>query len=363
MTGKRITLRALLTTAALLPAVVPASCDSPGPAVAPSTQPVALKSAPAGIMGTRTELTVVVAGTDTAAGRSALASAEGALRDVEAMMSTFLAGSAVSRFNAAGAGEEVELSAELIALLDRARTFTERSDGAFDVTCRAIVQLWKQAAKAGRAPSEQDLAGARARVGMDRLKVASGKAVKDVEGLELDLGAIAKGYGVDKAAQALKRTAAVQGALINVGGEIRCFGARPDGTAWRIGVQHPFRKGLCGALHLTDAAVATSGDYRRFVTINGVRYSHIVDPRTARPVRETHSVTVVSLGAAGRNPSCTDADAWATAVSVLGPAGLKKLGGTGIEALIITGTPEAPEIHQTPGFGRLLAPGTKIELD
>ena len=314
-------------------------------------------------MNTETQLTVVVPASGAAAGRLALTAAEGALRDVEAMMSPFLAASPVSRFNAAGAGEAVSLPPELTSLLKRAGRFTERSDGAFDVTVGPIVKLWGRARKTGRRPDAKELAAARARVGMEHLSVAGGEAVKKIDGLELDLGAIAKGYGVDAAAEAMKRTAGVRGGLVNVGGEIRSFGAKGDGAAWRVGVRHPFRQGLCGVMALTDAAVATSGDYERFVMIDGVRHSHIVDPRTGMPVRRTHSVTVVSPGGAGREPSCTDADAWATALSVLGAAGLKKLEGTGIEALVITGTPEAPGIHMTAGFAALLAPGTKIELD
>ncbi len=362
-TRKRTILAAVLTALLVLPLIAPISCDSRDSSIAPTSRLVTLTSSPEGIMGTRTELTVVVDANDTAAGRAAMAAATGALRDVEAMMSSFLAASPVSRFNAAKAGEAVDIPPELAALLGEARRFTELSGGAFDVTVGPIVQLWKAAGKTGKAPSEAELARVRARVGMDRLKVASGKAVKAVDGLWLDLGGIAKGYGVDRAAEALTAVKAVRGGLVNVGGEIRSFGVKPDRSAWRIGVQHPFRKGLAGVMALTDAAVATSGDYERFAVIDGVRYSHIVDPRTARPVRDTHSVTVVSLPMAGRAPSCTDADAWATALSVMGPAGLAKLEGTGIEAAIITGTPEKAEIHQTPGFARLLAPGTKIELD
>ena len=358
---RRNILRVLLT-AALLSVALGVSCDSRGRGGA-AAGPVTMASSPAGIMGTQTELTVVVGGGDAAAGRAALQAAEGALRDVEAMMSPFLAASPLSRFNAAPAGEAVPLPAELAGLLERARTFTERSDGAFDVTVGPIVQLWKRAGKAGRVPRESELAEARARVGMENLTVSDGEAVKKIDGLELDLGAIAKGYGVDKAAEAMRRTAGVRGGLVNVGGEVRSFGAKGDGAAWRIGVRHPFRQGLYGVMVLGESAVATSGDYERFVEIGGVRYSHIVDPRTAQPVRQTHSVTVVSRGGDGRQPSCTDADAWATALSVMGAAGLGRLDGTGIEALVISGTPEKPEIQMTPGFATLLEPGTKIQLD
>ena len=324
----------------------------------------AVRATPPGIMGTRCELTVVVPADRADAARRALASAENALRDVEALMSDRLTDSALSRFNAAGAGEQVPLPGPLVDLIRRAVGFSARSEGAFDVTCRPVVELWRRSARAVRPPAQQQIAEARKRVGSRHLKIGPDGAAKLADGLQIDLGGIAKGHGIDRAAETLQSAEAAVGGIVNVGGDLRCWGRSAAGRAWRVGIQHPFREDLCGTLRLTDAAVATSGDYRRGFRIAGRRYSHIVDPRTGRPVEQTHSVTVVSLPAAGRKPSATAADAWATALSVLGPAGAGRMRAEpGLEAMIVTGTADDPSIHLTEGFRRLLAPDGKIKLD
>jgi thiamine biosynthesis lipoprotein len=198
---------------------------------------------------------------------------------------------------------------------------------------------------------------------MGNVRVGTAGAAKLVDGVELDLGALAKGYAADQAAAVLAAAAETTGGMVNLGGDLRCFGLSPRGGPWRVGIRHPFGEGNCGVLELTDAAVATSGDYYRYFEIAGRRYSHIFDPRTGRPARNTPSVTVVSLPAAGRPPSAAQADAWATALSVLGPAGLKKLAARpGLHAMIVVGDPDAHQVHMTEGFRRLLSPPGRIEL-
>lgn len=324
--------------------------------------PVTLRSAPPAVMGTECELKIVVPRHRSGEGRRALASAGDALRDVEALMSVHLADSALSRFNAAGANQPVELPQELLRVLWAAKRMARASDGAFDATCRPVVRLWKDSAKSGRTPTDEQIANALRHVGTRHLALGNGAASKRVEGLELDLGGIAKGYAVDQAAELLQSCPGATGGIVNAGGDLRCFGSAPGGGPWRVGIQHPFREGLCGALSVTDAAVATSGDYRRHFEIGGRRYSHIVDPRTGRPVERTHSVTVVSMGGPGRRPSATDADGWATALSVLGPAGLERIEAEpGLEALIVTGTPARPEVHMTRLFRLLLRADIRLD--
>lgn len=324
--------------------------------------PVTLRSAPLAVMGTQCELTILVPRHRSGEGRLALESAAGALRDVEALMSVHLADSALSRFNAAAANQPVELPEELLRVLWAAKRMARASDGAFDATCRPVVRLWKDSARSGRTPTDEQIANALRNVGTRHLALGDGVASKRVEGLELDLGGIAKGYAVDRAAELLQSCPAATGGIVNAGGDLRCFGNAPGGGPWRVGIQHPFREGLCGALSVTDAAVATSGDYRRYVEIGGRRYSHIVDPRTGRCVERTHSVTVVSVGGPGRRPSATDADAWATALSVLGPEGLERIEAEpALEALIVTGTPARPEVHMTRRFRLLLRAGIRLD--
>jgi len=169
----------------------------------------------------------------------------------------------------------------------------------------------------------------------------------------IDLGGIAKGYGIDQAVQALKDDG-VSGGLVNVGGDIRCFGRPPKGDLWEIKIKDPFKKeGIFAKLGIKSGAVCTSGNYFRFVEIGDKRFSHIIDPRTGIPAEAAASVTVMA-------PTAITADAWATALSVLGPSGLEIIPeNKSIEAMIITGTPDNPEVHMTEGFEKLLIKGLK----
>ena len=141
-------------------------------------------------------------------------------------------------------------------------------------------------------------------------------------------------------------------------GSIHQVGAALDGDSWKIGITNPFDPDkLCGRLALREGAVATSGNYRRFSVIDGKRYSHILDPRTGRPTDAAASVTVIA-------PDCTTADVWATALSVLGTEGLKKVEAIdGLEAMMIVGTPDDHRIEMTSGFKEYLAGGKPITLD
>ena len=170
-------------------------------------------------------------------------------------------------------------------------------------------------------------------------------------GLQLDLGGIAKGYAVDVAYDRLVGKG-VDNAMVNLGGNIRCRGLARRGTPWRVGVRDPFdRETIVGVLRLTDGlAVATSGNYERFVTIAGERYAHILDPRTGYPVKGMAGVTVVA-------GSALEADAMSTSLFVLGmEEGLQVLGELeSCEALFVPD--EQPlSIYITPGFGRYFTP-------
>jgi len=307
---------------------------------------VRVTSRPAGVMGTECELTLVVPSGKTDLGEEVLRRAETALRDVETRMSTHLDVSEVARLNSAGAGEVVGLSAETLELLRISRDLSRGSEGAFDVTCAPIVEVWKRAGKRGTIPSQGEIEAARRESGWTNIELLPHGARKRISEARIDLGGIAKGYGIDRAARVITE-GGVLAALINVGGDVKCLGTNQGGDEWTVGVQSPFEEDLIATLKLSDLAVCTSGNYRRFVEIDGKRYSHIVDPRTGRPAEMTPSVTVVA-------PSATVADAWATALSVLGIEGLDLLPpGGGIEAMILVGDEEGHEFHVTPGFEAL----------
>ena len=316
-------------------------------------RPVTVVSRPVGIMGTQTQMSAVVPGPRRALGERALGEAEQVLRDVEAKMSTWLADSELSRFNAAGGGREMALSPETMEVLRAARRLAGETHGAFDVTVRPIIDLWKQAGKNRRVPTDAALAAARKASTWWQIELRSGGAVKHAATASVDLGGIAKGYAIDRAAEAMAK-AGVRGGLVDVGGDIRCFGRRADGGKWRVGIRDPFdphAPDLFAVVGIRAGAACTSGNYFRFTEIAGRRYSHIYDPRTGRPADAAPSVTVVA-------PTAMTADAWATALSVLGPDGLQYLPPDGgIEAMLVIVGPDDWRVHFTDGFRALLLEG------
>jgi thiamine biosynthesis lipoprotein len=238
---------------------------------------------------------------------------------VNALMSTWDAGSELSGLNAHRGEAAFPLSPATLEVLRLARDVSERSEGAFDVTVGPLVGAWGFGAGArvpGGDPDPAALAVLRARVGygMLELDLERGRVHKRRPDVEVDLSAIAKGFGVDEVARALERLG-YGSFFVEVGGEVRCRGTRPEGGAWRVGIERPDSEGrvVHAWLELQDSAMATSGDYRSYYEREGRRLSHIVDPRTGVPVgHDGASVSVVHVEAAV-------ADAWATALSVLGP--------------------------------------------
>ena len=320
----------------------------PGPGSRPDTggmvvsDVVDTKREISGVMGTDVTLIAVGAEEDV---DQAVAAAEAELRRVEALMSVQLENSQLALLNAASAGEEITLPSELLALLRRSRTLAKETDGAFDVTCLPLSRAWMAAGKTGNLPTDAALAEAMRRTGWTRFVFSGRSVTKLADGAAVDLGGIAKGYGIDCAIAAMRRAGAA-GGLVDAGGDVRCFGEPIRYKLWRVGVQNPVRsrvRPLLLRLSLTNKAVATSGDYQRFETINGRRYSHIKDPRTGRSVEGASSVTVIADDA-------TTADAWATALSVLGPDGLSLVKARGMEAMMVHNGPDGPKVHATDGF-------------
>jgi len=209
------------------------------------------------------------------------------------------------------------------------------------------MDLWKAAGEANTPPTEEALAEARGRVGYEKLILDEKNRTVQfaVKGMRVDLGGIGKGYAVDKAIEAIKELGAL-GAMVDLGGNIRCFGQPPRGQeCWRVGVQDPNvspddmdASRILLVLAITNESVATSGDYRRFVKVHGEKQSHILDARTGRGADKLVSDTIIA-------PDATTADALSTAVNVLGPekglALIERL--AGVEAiLILPGDPAHP---------------------
>ncbi len=261
------------------------------------------------VMGTIAEITVIA--DDFGRGEHAIDAAFAELTGVERTMSRFLPESDVGRANALAFHQPVAVSGPTRDVLDAALRWAHASDGAFDPAIGRVVELWDVNHRYEPPPDApvRRLAGRHlfhgVELGMERGQPAV--AFRSPE-IHLDLGGIAKGYGVDRASDAL-RALGVRDALINVGGDLVAMGMAPDGSPWRIGIQSPVDPDeLLGVLDVSDRAVATSGDYVQFFRFRGVRYHHLMDPATARPKQTSeHSVTVEA-------ETCMNADAAATAV-------------------------------------------------
>jgi thiamine biosynthesis lipoprotein len=326
-------------------------------------RPVSLDSGSRQIMGTFAR--VVAVGKNSRQAKNCIDAAFEQLQLVNNLMSIYRPESEISLVNRDAYHSPVEVSESVFEVLRRSVEFSKKSNGGFDVTVGPFMDLWRSAEKQQVTPTEQQLADAKAKVGYEKLILdEANKTVRfAVEGMRLDLGGIAKGYGIDLAVEAMQARGAV-GGMVDVGGDIRCFGAAPEGKPkWTVGLQDPAAADeyvLGGSvllvLELTDRAVTTSGNYRRFVTIAGKRYSHIVNPATSTSAEELSSVTVIAKNA-------TDADALATAVTVLGPekglALIESLPDT--EAILITAGPQFNRIL-TSGVGKYVrsaSPGSQ----
>lgn len=314
-------------------------------------------------MGTTWSVVLGASGRSRDEVRRAGAAVDAAFAAIERRMSTWDPDSELSRFNRHGSGEPYPLSSETLAVLAIAQEVSERTQGAFDVTVRPLVAAWGFGAGArapGAAPEPAELATLRARVGFRLLELdhAGGTARKRHPRLECDLSAIAKGFGVDRAAEALADLGFAD-FLVELGGEVRVGGERPGGGAWRVAIEWPDADSREAkvSVELGDAALATSGDYRSFYEQGGERFSHLLDPRTGRPVRHgLASVSVVHREAAL-------ADAWATALAVLGPAeGFARAEVEGLGAYFVERTSAGGfRAHSTSGFPPVRAAAPRAE--
>lgn len=235
---------------------------------------------------------------------------------IDATMSTYREDSELSRLNRATPGSWFQLSGELMQVLMTAIQVGTQSGGAYDVTVGPLVDLWGfgPGAPVVQPPKPEEIQARLAQVGQQHLRFnLHGGSVMKQRKLAVDLSSLAKGYAVDRAARWLGENG-VQRFLLEVGGEMKLSGHSGRGDQWRVAIEQPDAGGraVAATLQASDVAVATSGDYRNFFDYQGKRYSHTIDPRSGWPVaHDLVSVTVV-------HPSAMLADAWATALSVLG---------------------------------------------
>jgi len=279
---------------------------------------------------------------DAAAAEAAMEAVLAEMRRVDALMSSFRPGSELSRINREAGARAVAVSPELFALIRRAQAISALSGGAFDITYASVGHLYNF--RQGIAPDDGALEQALPAV--DYRSLVLDPAARSVRfarpGMRIDLGGIAKGHAVDRAI-ALLRARGVREALVSAGGDTRILGDH-HGRPWLTGIRDPRRPPGTSAvvLPLADTAISTSGDYERYFERDGVRYHHIISPRTGRPARAARSVTILG-------PDATTTDALSTTVFVLGPrAGLALVERLeGIEAVIIDA---AGRVHYSSGL-------------
>lgn len=288
------------------------------------------------------------------------------LDEVVAQMSPWERESDITRFNRASAGSWQVLPPAFFEVLQYALQVARDSAGAYDPTAGALVGAWGFGPE-GRydepgfePPSASAIAAARAVGGWQRLEIdAPNRRVRQPGGLHIDLSAVAKGYAVDRVAAMLAARFGFDDTLVEVGGELRGHGLKPDAQPWWVALESAPR--WCGAELIADAglpltrialhglSVATSGDYRRFFRRGDVRYAHTIDPRDGLPI--AHGVALVTV----LHERCMAADALSTALTVLGPtAGMAWAEERGIAAMFVARGPDGSlEAHESRAFAAL----------
>ncbi len=270
-------------------------------------------------MATRFEL--LLHGDDPVRLRSA---GEEALQEIEAMeaqLSLYKPESDISRINTRASRDPVKLEPRVFALLQRAVELYRLTDGAFDITVSPLMEIWGLMGGKGSVPGSLELEAAQQRVGSEHILLdpADSTVRLAIDGLRIDLGAIGKGYAIERAVEILK-DCGVGSALIHGGtSSIFALGAPPDAQAWRVAIQDPVtQQALPEPLDLRDSSLSVSAVHGKSFVCEGRQYGHVIDPRTGRP-------TEAALLAAVWGPSPTDTDALSTALLVLGQPGLQKV--------------------------------------
>lgn len=237
------------------------------------------------------------------------------LQTINQHMSTYIPDSEIMLLNRAEVGEWHYVSEPLREVLEISAGISRKSGGAFDITVAPLVNVWGFGPKrhTDQRPSDAAIVDAKTFVGFQHLEL-TGHQVRKLVDLQLDLSAVAKGYGVDWIANFLDARG-IKHYMVEIGGELRLKGLNAKGLPWRIAIERPeaWQGSVHKAIALTDCGMATSGDYRNYFEQDGKRFSHTIDPLTGYPIEHNlASVTVVAATSA-------EADAWATAINVLGP--------------------------------------------
>lgn len=270
-------------------------------------------------MGSAFEITVV--GDDANQANKHIDAAVAEIKRIENLISSWDKGSETSAINRNAGLKAIRVKKELFQLIERAKGISKLTDGAFDISYAAVDGIWKFDGSMKQMPSAKEIKSTVAMVGAKHIELdAKNSAVfLKKKGMKIGFGAIGKGYAADKA-KALLQEQGVTAGIINASGDMSAWGSKPSGEPWRVAISNPMNKNKVFALMpLQNRAVVTSGDYEKYVRFNGVRYAHIIDPRTGYPATGLISVTVFA-------PKAELADALATAVFVMGKeAGIDRI--------------------------------------
>lgn len=282
------------------------------------------------LMGSRFEITVVSSNEEL--GHINIEEAIAEITRIEKLISAWDPDSETSQINKNAGIRPVKVSAELFHLIERAKLISQITDGAFDISYASLDMIWKFDGSMKDFPSKSKIEKSISKVGYEKiiLDVDAQTVFLKEKGMKISFGAIGKGYAADKAKELLISKQVIAG-IINAGGDLSTWGTKASGEKWLIGIANPLNKDkIFSWLPIVESSVATSGDYEKFVTFKGKRYSHIIDPRTGYPSSGINSVSIF-------DKSAERCDALATAVFIMGKeAGLfliNQLAGT--EVIIV----------------------------
>ncbi|GAB4389991.1 MAG: FAD:protein FMN transferase [Thermodesulfovibrionales bacterium] len=295
-----------------------------------------------------TRVTITVAEKSPEKAEAAMDAAFEEIKRLEDLLSFWTSDSEIAAINRNAGIGPVKVSPETLEIIRESLFISEKTAGAFDPTIGPVIRLWDF--RNETVPEASTLRETVGQVDYREMKVdtAASTAFLARKGMSFDTGGIAKGYAADRAVEVLK-SAGIKSGLVAVAGDIRAFGSRPGGEPWRIGIRDPRPQDedgyLMATIELRDEAVSTSGDYERFFIKDGVRYHHLLDPRTGYPAEGCRSVTVIA-------PKAVYTDGFSTGVFVLGPQkGLRLLEEMGLEGIIVD---SQGKTHATQGLkGRL----------
>ena len=304
-------------------------------------------------MGTTVEFNVASAKKSIAEVEKTCDAAESRISGLDKMLSIFDNTSVVSKINSDSEKRIVKVPQELFYLVKRAKEYFMLTEGTFDITVEPLIEILGFGPKEKIMPDGQAIEEALQYIGLDKIALdeENKTLVFKYPRIRMDFGGFAKGYAVDEAVKIFKQSGIMNG-LINIGGDLYCMGANPDGKSWSIGIKDPENKNeILAVLEVRNKAIATSGTYENFYIYNNKRYSHIIDPHTGLSV--TNNITSVTIIA----DDCATADALATAVFVLGEHRaielIEKL--TDIECLLVINRRGKTDIALSSGMERYIA--------